>query len=85
MVWHSRLFKNFPQFAVNHTVKGFSIVNEAKVDVFLEFFCFFYDPTVQFSLSVVSDFLRPRGLQHTRPSSPSPTPRVHSNSCPLSQ
>ena len=28
-----------------HTVKGFSIVNEAEADVFLEFFCFFYDPT----------------------------------------
>ena len=37
---------------------------------------------VQFSNSVVSDFLRPHGLQHTRPTCPSPTPRVHSNSCP---
>ena len=36
--------KNFPQFVVIHTVKGFSIVNEAEVDVFLEFSCFFYDP-----------------------------------------
>ena len=44
MVWYSRLFKNFPQFVVIHTVKGFSIVNEAEVDVFLEFFCFLYDP-----------------------------------------
>ena len=35
--------KNFPQFVVIHTVKGFSIVNEAEV--FLEFSCFFYDPT----------------------------------------
>ena len=43
--WHSHLFKNFPQFVVIHTVKGFSIVSEAKVDVFLEFSCFFYDPT----------------------------------------
>ena len=32
------------QFVVIHTVKGFSVVNEAKVDVFLEFSCFFYDP-----------------------------------------
>ena len=40
---------------------------------------------VQFSCSVVSDFLRPQGLQHTRPSCPSPTPRVYSNSCPSSQ
>ena len=44
MVWYSHLFKNFPQFVVIHTVKGFSIVSEA-VDVFLEFSCFFYDPT----------------------------------------
>ena len=37
--------KNFPQFVVIHTVKGFSTVNEAEVEVFLEFSCFFYDPT----------------------------------------
>ena len=37
VVWYSRLFKNFPQFVVIHTVKGFGIVNEAEVDVFLEF------------------------------------------------
>ena len=35
--------------------------------------------------SVMSDFLRPHGLQHTKPPCPSPTPRVHSNSCPLSR
>ena len=45
VVWYSHLFKNFPQFVVIHTVKGFSIVNESGVDVFLEFSCFFYDPT----------------------------------------
>ena len=45
MVWYSHLFKNFPQFVVIHTVKGFSIVNETEIDVFLEFPCFFYDPT----------------------------------------
>ena len=44
MVWDSYLFKNFPQFVVIHTVKGFSVVNEAEVDVFLEFSCFFCDP-----------------------------------------
>ena len=44
MVWYSQLFLNFPQFVVIHTVTGFSIVNEAEVDV-LEFSCFFYDPT----------------------------------------
>ena len=42
MVWFPHLFKNFPQFVVIHTVKGFGVVNEA--DVFLEFSCFFYDP-----------------------------------------
>ena len=42
---YSQLFKNFPQFVVIHTVKGFSVVNEAEVDVFLEFSCSFYDPT----------------------------------------
>ena len=41
-------------------------------------------PSVQFSLSVVSDFLRPHEPQHTRPPYPSPNPRVYSNSCPLS-
>ena len=44
MVWYSYVLKNFPQFIVIHTVKGFSIVSEAKVDVFLEFHCFFFDP-----------------------------------------
>ena len=43
MVWYSHLFKNFPQFAVIYTVKGFDVVN--KTDVFLEFSCFFYNPT----------------------------------------
>ena len=45
MVWYSHLLKNFPQFVVFHTVKGFSIVNEAEVDVFLELSCLFYDPS----------------------------------------
>ena len=45
MAWYSHLFQNFPQFVVIHTVKGFSIVSEAEVDVFLEFSCIFYDPT----------------------------------------
>ena len=43
MAWYSHLFKNFPQFVVIHTVKGFHIVNETEVDVFLEFSCFLYD------------------------------------------
>ena len=42
MVWYSQLLKNFPQFVVIHTVKGFSVVSE--VNVFLDFPCFFYGP-----------------------------------------
>ena len=45
MIWYSHLMKNIPQFVVIHTAKGFSIVNEAEVNVFLEFSCFFDDPT----------------------------------------
>ena len=45
MVWYSRLFKNFPQFVVIHIVKASSVVNEAVIEVFLEFPCFPYDPT----------------------------------------
>ena len=45
VVWYSHCFKNFPQFVVNHTVKGFRIVNEAEVGVFLEFSSFSYDST----------------------------------------
>ena len=44
MVWYSHLFKNFPQFVVIHTVKGFGVVNKAEVDVFLELSCFLNDP-----------------------------------------
>ena len=45
VVWYSHFFKNFPHFFVICTVKGFSIVNETEIDVFLEFSCFFCDPT----------------------------------------
>ena len=44
MVWYSHLFQNFPQFVMIHTDKGFSIVNEGEVNVFLKFPCFLYDP-----------------------------------------
>ena len=44
MVLYSYLFKNFPQFVVIHRIKGFSIVNETEIDVFLEFSFFFYYP-----------------------------------------
>ena len=42
MVWYSHLFQSFPACCEPH--KGFGVVNEAEVDVFLEFSCFFYDP-----------------------------------------
>ena len=45
MFWYSHLLKNFPQFVVIHTVKGFGVVNNAGVDVFLVFPCFFDDAT----------------------------------------
>ena len=43
VVWYSQHFKNFPQFAVIRTVKGFGVINKGEVDAFLEFSCFFYD------------------------------------------
>ena len=44
MVWYSHLLKNFPQFVVIHTVKGFGVVDKAEVYVYLKLSCFFYDP-----------------------------------------
>ena len=44
MIWYSYLFKNFLLFVVIYTVKSFSLVNEAEVEVFLDFSSFFYDP-----------------------------------------
>ena len=44
VVWHSHLLKNFPQFVVIYTVKGFGVINKAEVNVFLELSCFLYDP-----------------------------------------
>ena len=59
MVWYSHLFQNFPQFIVIHTVKGFGIVNEAEIDVFLELSCFFDDPVgVRNLISGSSAFLK---------------------------
>ena len=43
MIWYSHVLKNFPQFAVIYTVKGFGIVNKAEIDVFLKLSCFFSD------------------------------------------
>ena len=45
VVWYSHLFKNFPQFVVIRTVQGFGVVDKARVDVFLELFCFFNYPS----------------------------------------
>jgi len=44
VVWYSHLLKNFPQFVVIHTVKGFGIVNKTEIDIFLKLSCFFNDP-----------------------------------------
>ena len=44
VVWYTHLFKNFPQFIVMHTVKGFGVVSKAEVAFYLELSCFFYDP-----------------------------------------
>ena len=52
MVWYSHFFKNFTQFVVIHTVKGFGIVNKAEIDVFLELSCFFSDPANVGTLSI---------------------------------
>ena len=54
VVWYSHLLKNFPQFVVIHTVKGFGIVNKAEVDIFLELSCIFDDPTDVTNLISVS-------------------------------
>ena len=60
MVSYSRLFKNFPYFVVIYTVKSFSVVNEAEVDVFLELSCFFNDSVdVGNLISVPLPFLNP--------------------------
>ena len=43
MVWYFRHLQNFPQFIVDHTVKGFGIVNKEEIDIFLEVSCLFDD------------------------------------------
>ena len=61
MVWYSHLFQNFPQFTVIDTVKGFGIVNQAEIDIFLELSCFFHDPAdVGNLISGSSDFSKTR-------------------------
>ena len=44
MFWYSHHLRNFPQFVVIHSVKGFGVVDKAEIDVFLELSCFFDDP-----------------------------------------
>ena len=61
-----------------------------KDNCFTEFYCFLSNlkvsqPSVQFSCSVVSNSLQPHEPQHSKPTCPSSTPRVHPNPCPLSQ
>ena len=82
VVWYSHHFQNFPQFIVIHTVKGFGIVNKAEIEQ--EDTAVIYNgvllchPSVQFSHSVMSNSLRPHGLQYARLPCPPPTPRVYS-------
>ena len=75
MVWYSQLFQNFPvrsPAVLLWPVTSIFDGNTLSVS------------SVQSSHSVMSDSLRPHGLQHARPPCPSPSPRVYSNSCPLS-
>ena len=68
VIWYSHLFKNFPQFVEIWTVKGFSVVNEAEVDVFLKLLCFLCDPTnVGNLISASSASLKP-SLRFIQPS-----------------
>ena len=64
MVWYSHLLKNFPQFVVIHTVKGFGIVNKAEIDVFLEHSCFFNDQADVGNLICGSSAFSKNELEH---------------------
>ena len=60
VVWYSHLFKNFPQFVVIHTIKGFGIINKTKIDEFLVLSCFYDDPVdVGNLISCSSAFSKP--------------------------
>ena len=60
VVWYSHLFKNFPQFVVIYTVKGFGIVNKTEIGAFLEPSCFYDSPAdVGNLISVPLPFLKP--------------------------
>ena len=68
MVWYSHLFQNFPQLIVIHTVKGFGIVNQAEINVFLELSCFFHDPANVGNLISGMRFVTLYRRQGSRPS-----------------
>ena len=81
MVWYSHLLKNFPQFVVTHTVKGFGIANKAQIDVFLELSCFFDDPIDIDNLISGSSVFSKSSLMHTEPSPGNhPDPEIKSRS-----
>ena len=70
MIWYSHLLKNFPQFVVIHTVKGFGIVNKAEVDIFQELPCFFFDLMDIGNLisgSSEKEKVKVKSLSHVRP------------------
>ena len=63
VVWYSHLLKNLPLLVVMHIIKGFGIVNEAEVDVVLEFPCFFCDPMDAGNL-ISGSFRKGRGTRY---------------------
>ena len=88
------LFESIYWMDIKENKKWDSILKRIQYILFLHFILFYFYGdfllgkqhfiSVQFSHSVVSDLLRPHGLQQARPACPLPTPRVYSNSCPLS-
>ena len=80
------LLSSSPILLIPWSLSSLAILFSVSVSVVLlyEFICFIFFCSVQFSLSVLSDSLRPHEPQHTRPPCPSPTPGVHPNPCPSS-
>ena len=85
ILFYLHVFENFPIFfsLISNFIPLWFEKMHDSFSILKLLNCFM--ASVQFSRSVVSDSLRPHGLQHARPPCPSPTPRVYSNSCPLSQ